>query len=75
MPKDNVIELKKPEPFAEDPIRDILRQGARKLFAEALEAEIQDFLSRMLIVKTIKAERELPEGDILLNAKFKRGLV
>ena len=33
MPKDNVIELKKPEPFVDDPITDILRQGARKLLA------------------------------------------
>ena len=32
MNKDNVIDLKKPEPFVEDPITDILRQGARKIF-------------------------------------------
>ena len=41
MPKDNVIALKKPETFVDDPITDILRHGARKLLAEALESEIE----------------------------------
>lgn len=45
MAKDNVIDLKKPERFFDGPITDILRNGARKLFAEALEAEIKGFLS------------------------------
>jgi len=45
MTKDNVIQLKKPEPFIDDPITNILRSGARKLLAEALEAEIETFLS------------------------------
>jgi hypothetical protein len=31
MSKDNVIELKKPETFADHPISDIYRQGARRL--------------------------------------------
>ncbi len=39
--KDNVIRLKKPDLFADDPIADILRQGARKLLTQALEAEIE----------------------------------
>lgn len=45
MSNDNVIELKKPEPFVDDPITDILRQGARKLLARALEAEVEIFLN------------------------------
>ena len=45
MSKDNVIEFKKPEPFVDDPITDVLRTGARKLLTEALEAEIESFLS------------------------------
>jgi hypothetical protein len=35
VPKDNLIDLKKPEPFVDDPITDVLREGARKLLAEA----------------------------------------
>jgi putative transposase len=46
MTKDNVIEFKKPEPFVDDPLTDVLRAGARKLLAEALEVEIEGFLSQ-----------------------------
>ena len=46
MPKDTVIEFEKPESFVDDPITDILRSGARKLLAEALETEIEIFLSQ-----------------------------
>jgi hypothetical protein len=31
MNKDNVVAIKKPERFVDDPISDILRQGARDL--------------------------------------------
>jgi len=34
MKKDNLIELKNPEPFIDDPITEILRNGARELLAE-----------------------------------------
>lgn len=44
MSKDNVIKLKKPDVFVDDPITDILRQGARKLLTQALEAEIEIFV-------------------------------
>jgi len=56
MTKDNVIELKKPGSFVDDPITDILRTGAKKLLAEALEAEIESFLSQlsMPILKMIR---------------------
>jgi transposase-like protein len=46
MSNDNVIELKKPDTFFDDPITDILRQGARKLLAQALETEIEIFINQ-----------------------------
>jgi transposase-like protein len=70
MPQDNVIELKKPEPFVDDPITEILRQGARKLLSEALEAEIESFLSQYRDLKgshghqRITGNGYLPERDI-----------
>jgi len=36
MSKDNVIPIRKPERFVDDPITDILRSGAKKLLAEAV---------------------------------------
>jgi len=44
MSKNNVIDFKKPE--IDDPITDILRQGARQLLTAALEAEIDIFLQQ-----------------------------
>ena len=44
MNKDNVIALRKPE--FDDPITEILRQGARHLLTAALEAEIEIFLEQ-----------------------------
>jgi len=70
MGKDNVIELKKPEPFVEDPITDILRTGARKLLTEALEAEIEGFLFQYRDLrdeqghKRITRNGHLPEREI-----------
>ena len=46
MTKDNLVEIEKSESSVDDPITDILRTGARKLLAEALEAEIESFLSQ-----------------------------
>ncbi len=46
MSNDNVIELKKPDTIVDDPITSILRQGARKLLAQALETEIKIFISQ-----------------------------
>jgi putative transposase len=46
MSKDNVIDLKKPELFIDDQITTIIRQGARKLIAQALETEIELFINQ-----------------------------
>jgi len=63
MPKDNVIQLKKPEPFIDDPITDVLRSGARKLLAEALEAEIAVFISQYRDLKDdLKHQRVVRNG-------------
>lgn len=43
MRKDNVTAVNKPETFIDDPLTEILRQGAKRLLAAALEAEIDIF--------------------------------
>lgn len=45
MSHNNLIELKTPESFVNDPLTEILREGARKLLAQALETEIQFFIN------------------------------
>jgi transposase-like protein len=70
MSKDNEIEFKKPETFVDDPITEVLRTGARKLLREALEAEIESFLSQYRDLKDHQAHQRvvrngyLPERDI-----------
>jgi transposase-like protein len=73
MNHDNVIDLKNPEPFVDDPITMLLRKGARKLLAQALETEIEIFLNqykelkdnlgRQRIVRNgYRPEREIQSG-------------
>jgi putative transposase len=70
MAKDNVIDFKKPEPFVDDPLTDVLRAGARTLLKEALEAEIEGFLTHYRDLKDHQARQRvvrngyLPERDI-----------
>ena len=46
MSKDSVIELKKPDVFINDPITELVRNGAREILANALEAEIAIFIQQ-----------------------------
>src|SRR5215211_4586352 len=50
----NVVRLRQPEEF-EDPLTDILRSGARRLLAQAVELEAEAFLARM-------QDLQLPDG-------------
>ena len=39
MKKNNVVELKTPGRYVDDPLTEVIRKGARRLLAEALEVE------------------------------------
>ncbi|MFN3646129.1 MAG: transposase, partial [Gemmobacter sp.] len=45
MTKDTVVAFRAPEGFSLDPLTDLLRQGARELIAQAVEAELNAFLT------------------------------
>jgi len=74
MPKDNVVQLKKPEPFIDDPITEILRLGARKLLAEALEAEIEDFLSQYRDLKDDRNHQRVVRNGHLPEREIQSGI-
>ena len=42
-----VVSLRQPDRLDDDPLTDILRQGARQLLAQAVEAEVEAFLAAM----------------------------
>src|SRR5512132_136759 len=44
MNDDNVVSLRRPDDRAEDPLTEVLRHGARRLLAQAIEAEVATFL-------------------------------
>ena len=69
-PHDNVVRLKQPEAF-DDPLTDILRNGARALLAQAVEAEVADFLGKHIDLKSSVGHQRLvrhghlPERDVM----------
>jgi len=54
MTNNNVLKLNTPDhPFTPDhPLQEVLREGARKMLASAIEAEVADFLKRFGSLKT-----------------------
>jgi hypothetical protein len=75
MPKDNVIELKKPESFfTDDPITEVLRTGAKKLLAEALEAEIDSFLSQYRELRDDQGRKRLVRNGYLPERNIQTGI-
>ncbi len=45
MNDDRVVELRHPESFSEDPLTAVLRSGAQRLLAQAVEMEVSAFLA------------------------------
>lgn len=70
MPNDNVTKLIQPGAF-EDPLTQVLRDGARTLLAQAVEAEVADFLAKHAALKTedgrarVVRHGHLPEREVM----------
>lgn len=74
MKKDKVIELKRPETFVEDPLTEILREGARKLLARALKAEIEDFLCEYEHLRRKDGRRRITKNGHLPEREIQSGI-
>ncbi len=74
MSRSNVTELKKPETFVDDPITDILRSGAKKLLAEALEAEIESFLAMYTDLRDNKGCQRITRNGYLPEREIQTGI-
>lgn len=57
MTKSTLRALSQPEERVTDPLTELLRNGARKLIAQAVEAELQMLLSGMLNIGCRTVER------------------
>jgi len=49
MGEDTVVQLRQPESYEEDPLTEVLRLGARRLLAQAVEAEVVAFIEGIRI--------------------------
>lgn len=74
MSKDKVIELKKPAEISEDPLSELLRAGARQLIAEAVEAELQEFLAQFTHLRTNQGHRQVVRNGYLPERNIQTGL-
>ena len=70
MPNDNVTKLIQPGSF-DDPLTEVLRNGARALLTQAVEAEVAEFLAKHADLKTEDGYRRvvrhghLPEREVM----------
>ena len=74
MAQDNLIDLKKPEAFVNDPITDILRQGARRLLTAALEVEIETFLQQYKEITDDKGCQRVVRNGYLPEREIQTGV-
>jgi len=74
MNQDNVINLKKPEAFVDDQITAIIRQGARKLLAQALEAEIELFTNQYADLKDELGRQRIVRNGYLPEREIQSGI-
>ena len=70
MPNDSVIKLIQPGTF-DDQLTEVLRNGARTLLTQAVEAEVSEFLAKHADLKTPDGHRRivrhgrLPEREVM----------
>ena len=72
MTDDNVQTLRQPDQLADDPLTNLLRQGARQLITQAVDAELKNYLEehshiqhegkQAIIRKGYLPEREVQTG-------------
>ena len=61
MSKNKIIELKKPGEFSENPLTELLRNGARQLISDAVESELQELLNQYAEFKNEQGLSQSPK--------------
>ena len=74
MNKDNVVAINNPGRFIDDPISEILRQGARSLLAQALEVEIENFLNQYKDLRDEKGLQRVVRNGYLPERQIQTGI-
>ena len=74
MAKDNVIDFKNPAPFIDDPMTQLLRQGARQLLTAALEAEIDVFVNQYKDIQDNQGLQRVVRNGYLPEREIQTGI-
>jgi len=74
MSNGNLFDLKKPQPIVDDPVTELLRQGARRLLKAALEAEIEAFLEQYRDATDDKGRRRVVRNGYLPEREIQTGI-
>ncbi len=72
MTDNNVFKLNKPE--QNDPLQEILREGARKMLAAAIESEVASFIERYGGIKTDEGQKAVVRNGYLPERTIQTGL-
>src|SRR5271170_961853 len=74
MRKNSVMELKTPEGSSQDVLTEILREGARKMLAVALEAEVQAFVQQHQHLVNEQGQQDVVRNGHLPEREIQTGL-
>jgi len=74
MKKNKVVELKKPEETSQDALTEICREGARKMLATALEAEVKEFLDQFQSIVDEAGKRQIVRNGYLPEREIQTGI-
>lgn len=74
MNKNKVIEFKKPGEISGDPLTELLRNGAQRLIADAVEVELQKLLSQYDSVKNNQGHRQIVRNGYLPERVIQTGI-
>jgi len=71
--RDNVVSIDQGW-VIHDPLTDILRNGARKLLAEAVEAEVEDFINRHKHIRDLLGRQVIVRNGYLPEREIQTGI-
>ncbi len=74
MDKNNVIDLNKPAESTEDVLTELIREGARKILKEAVEAEIESFIDKFRSLTMEDGKRRVVRNGYLPSRNITTGI-
>ena len=74
MSKNIIITLKEPGEISADPLTELLRSGARKLIADAVEVELQQLLSQYATFKNEQGHQQVVRNGYLPEREVQTGI-